>query len=224
MIQTVSPPSSRSLSRQTIGLLLEMKRLLRRYDISIMLNSSDAIERILMILAGLADLDIQECREQLLHAMLPLDRLYLVKHMEDEITCDRCGVRLPVVLSAEADLEKPEVVRCTCGKQLQVAMEPRKHPRKSTQLEGVYLYESNRELTGEMTVSDLSHGGLCMRLEGPHSLVRHDRLLVVFTLDDLGHTSISEPARVRHVRGQALGIQFVNTQNRNKALTVYLKT
>ncbi|MDH3604446.1 MAG: PilZ domain-containing protein [Candidatus Tectomicrobia bacterium] len=224
MIQTASPPSSRSLSRQTVGLLLEMKRLLRRYDISIMLNASDAIERILMISAGLADLDIRECREQLLHAMLPLDRLYLVKHMEDEIACDRCGVRISVVLSAGADIEKPEVVRCTCGKQLQVAMEPRKHPRKSTQLEGVYLYESDRELTGEMTVSDLSHGGLCMRLEGPHSLVRHDRLLVVFTLDDLGHTSISEPARVLHVRGQALGIQFVNTQNRNKALTVYLKT
>ena len=223
MIQTASPQSSRSLSRQTVGLLLEMKRLLRRYDVSITLNTSDAIERILMISADLADIDIRECREQLLHALLPLDRIYLVRHMEGEITCDRCGLRLPVMLSAEADIEKPEVVRCKCGKRLQVAMEPRKHPRKATQLEGVYLYESDRELTGEMTVSDLSYGGLCMHIEGPHSLVRHDRLLVVFTLDDLGHTSISEPARVRHVHGQALGIQFVNTQNRNKALTVYLR-
>jgi hypothetical protein len=224
MIQTASPPSSRSLSRQTVGLLLEMKRLLRRYEVLITLNMSDAIERILMISADLADIEIRECRDQLLHAMLPLDRLYLVKHREDEITCDRCGTRLPVGLSAEASIEKPEVTRCTCGKQLQVAMEPRKHPRKSTQLEGVYLYESDREVTGEMTVSDLSYGGLCMRFEGSHSLVRHDRLLLVFTLDDLGHTPISEPARVCHVRGQALGMQFVNTQNRNKALTVYLKS
>lgn len=222
MTQTAKPLPSRALSRQAVGLLLEMKRLLRRYEIPITLNASDAIERMLAVSAKVGDAEVQDCRERLLHATLPLDRLYLIKHSEDVINCDRCGYVLRVFVSGGSTVEHPEAVHCVCGKQLQVAKEPRKHARKVTELPGVFLYETNREQTGEMIVEDISHGGLSVRIEGAHSLVRNDRLLVVFNLDDQSRTPISEPVRVRHVRDQVLGLQFVNTQTHNKALTHYI--
>ncbi len=222
MAQTADPLPSRSLSRQAAGLLVEMKRLLLRYEVPIKLNASDAIERMLAISAKIGDADVQDCRERLLHATLPLDRLYLLKHTEDVITCDRCGDVLRAFVSGSATVERPEMVHCICGKQLQVALEPRKHVRKMTNLPGIFLYDSDREQTGEMTVEDISYGGISMRIDEPHSLVRDDRLLVVFNLDDQVRTPVSEPVRVRHVRGQQLGIQFVTTQTRNKALTQYI--
>ena len=222
MTPTSPSQPSKSLSRQTVGLLLEMKRLLSRYDIEIKLNATDAIERMLSVSADMADIDIRECRERLLHATRPLDRLHLIKPGQDQIICDRCGHELSVSLSGQASFESPEQALCVCGKQLQVAMEPRKHPRKPTQLSGLYLYESDREQTGDMIVEDLSYEGIRMRLPDDHALARDDRLLIVFTLDDLSRSVISEPVQVRHVRDRVLGVQFVNTQTQNKALMTYL--
>jgi hypothetical protein len=73
-----------------------------------------------------------------------------------------------------------------------------------------------------MVVEDLSFGGMRIRLLAPHQLTRHARLHLSFTLDDAGGTVIEVQVRVRSVRGQTLGVQFVNVPPIPHALAVYL--
>jgi hypothetical protein len=77
-----------------------------------------------------------------------------------------------------------------------------------------------------MIVENISYGGLQMRLSAPHTLAEDDIILIQFTLVDQQRNSelIQEAVRVRYVRDQVIGTQFIDSHGLPKVLTDYLRS
>lgn len=138
------------------------------------------------------------------------------------LTCEYCAYVHRVKLVVLQQAEHPLPVVCPCGVTYHVTLDRRRSPRKHTSLRGTYHSEEEKPQKGPMIVEDISFGGMGIRLLTPHQLIRHARLHLTFTLDDAGGTVIDVQGRVRSVRGQTLGVQFVNVPPIPHALAVYL--
>jgi PilZ domain len=136
------------------------------------------------------------------------------------LTCEYCAYVHRVKLVDLQQAEYPLPVVCPCGATYHVTLDRRRSARKHTSLRGTYYSEGEKK--GPMIVEDISFGGMSIRLLTPHQLTRHARLHLNFTLDDVGGTVIDVQVRVRSVRGQTLGVQFVNVPPIPHALAVYL--
>lgn len=203
------------LSRHTVQLLMQMKKLLQQHGVALSLTASDALARALEVSNGLDDPAIKECRTQLLRAA-QLGQVYLFRERRGALSCERCGKFVKVrLLDEQVSVENPQQVACHCGKLFSVAFEPRRSPRESCRCYGFYHQKKAGGKRGEIVVENISPQGLGFTvLADEHTIVPGDKLLIMFQLDDDDTIVVTELVHVRHTQGAVVGAEFVNTPRR----------
>jgi hypothetical protein len=214
-----------NVSCNTMQILLQMKRRLQHYGVTVSLTEPDALAQVLRAAASIDDEDLQQCRERLEEKMPNSERVYLFTNLHSRLTCQRCQQSFTLQVEKQAGVANPQTVYCPCGALYLVGLQARQFARKDTHLEGTYLHEQGEEKTGHLIVENISYGGLQMRLSGPHTLLEDDKILIQFTLEQQRHGElIQETVRVRYVRDQVIGTQFIDSHGLPKALTDYLRS
>lgn len=116
--------------------------------------------------------------------------------------------------------------KCACGHAYKVFIDKRKKFRKQTRLTGTYKYASqeslSKEYTGDITVENLSHSGIRVKLHTMPRFKVDDILLIDFHLDDSNRSKICEKVIVRNIKGLYAGLEYVALKSLNKDLGFYL--
>ena len=141
--------------------------------------------------------------------------------LEGHLKCVSCGDAL-ILTPANLLLEREFHVQCHCGMMHEIIMGQRRYARKATWLPGRYYSFDNTAITGEMTVEDISFGGICFRVQAPFNLNVGDRLHLDFTLDDTAENQIVVPVTVRNVWQDVIGVEFLRSETFNRELAAYL--
>ncbi len=118
-------------------------------------------------------------------------------------------------------------IKCTCGNSYSVILERRKYYRKETGFPGIYVYRpaGGQPLKGNMTVVDISRGGLKMKLPTQPKIKVGSVFEVEFHLDDKQRSLIRKELIVRNVVDQFICAEFSSidpSDPSDKALGFYL--
>lgn len=137
------------------------------------------------------------------------------------IICPKCKVEQNINTTKIKGTQQKLEGKCKCGEPYEFTIEFRKRYRVDVELPGEYLI-LGKEGKGEMVVKDFSISGIKFECTNPHNILKDDTLIVKFKLDDLKRSEIRKPVRVRWVKGQAIGAQFLETKSYEKELGSYL--
>jgi hypothetical protein len=119
-------------------------------------------------------------------------------------------------------------VTCSCGHKYSVFLDKRKKFRRQADLEGFYKYvkgppeKPEAAYTGRLTVLDLSHNGLRVRLHDRPRFAVGDALTVEFTLNDKNRSLIQKNVVVRNVRDLSAGFEYMTQPSFDSVLGFYL--
>ncbi|MCF8025053.1 MAG: PilZ domain-containing protein [Desulfobacteraceae bacterium] len=117
-------------------------------------------------------------------------------------------------------------IKCPCGNTWRVRVEYRRGYRKKTNLQGSYKLIPKDKKTGgagPMTVVDLSHKGLRMKIkEFPFTLDVGDRLNIKFTLDDSNISIVNREVVVKNMHPPYVGAVFHHPPVEDNILGFYL--
>ena len=227
MTQVVTIASDKNHSRETIALLVELKRHLQPYGVTIALTEPDVISRLLQAAESIGDADVQRCYKRLL-ALMPKGtsplRVHLFSTSIGRVTCGQCRNVLNVKVHPRSGVSNPQTVKCGCGEQLHIGKQARQYARKSTQLAGAYTLERDDRIIGDMIVENISYEGLRLRLLSPGDEIRRDDVLLVqFFLDNKYQTHVCEPVDVRYIQQNVIGVKFQNAYGMSKSMIEYLR-
>ncbi|HEA65350.1 MAG TPA: PilZ domain-containing protein [Desulfobacterales bacterium] len=127
------------------------------------------------------------------------------------LTCPKCSKSKTADVSKYMDHATEVKIRakCSCGNTLRVTLDRRKFYRKITNLPGIYI--SEKEGTrGQITVKDLSMGGLKFKVNMKPAFSVNDKLLLEFHLDNKSRSMIREWVIVRNIVDLEIGTKFVS--------------
>ena len=119
-------------------------------------------------------------------------------------------------------------VTCACGYAYTAFLEKRKKFRKQTKLPGIYKYvgttpdQKKTEVTGRLTVTDISFTGLRITLLLAPRFAVGEKLFIEFTLDDAHQTLIRKEVIVRNIVGLHAGLEYIFNQSYDTSLGFYL--
>ncbi len=155
-----------------------------------------------------------------------VEKVFVSAESTATFVCPKCSRSRTqdVSLYLEADREIKAKIRCKCGHRFETTVDRRKYYRKITNLVGIYLIEE-KGITGQMTVKDISRGGLKFQIHSPPAFKIGDRIVVEFRLDDRYKTSISKSLIIKSISDGYVGTQFVSidpTSAIDKAIGFYL--
>jgi hypothetical protein len=102
--------------------------------------------------------------------------------------------------------------------------ERRHHPRKTTDLMGVYWHNRDRHQMGAMIVENLSLGGCGIRFLTPHALKRGEMLRLEFKLDNASETFLRIRGQLRWVLYDLAGIEFHSSYTIPQVLAEYIES
>ena len=227
MTQVVDIASDQNLSRETVGLLVELKRHLQQHGVTIELTEPDVISRVLQAAESIGDAAVQRCYKRLL-GLTPKEtspqRVYLFSTSIGRVTCGQCRNVLSVKVHPRSGVSNPQTVKCPCGQHLYIGKQARQYARKPTQLAGAYALQRDDNIIGDIVVNNISYEGLGMRLLSPSDEIRRDDVLLVqFVLDNKCQTHVCEPVDVRYIQQDMVGVKFQNAYGVSKPMIEYLR-
>ena len=139
------------------------------------------------------------------------------------LACPQCGNTKRVNLSSLKGYNKKNLkVKCTCSSHFAVSLEYRKYRRKKTNLEGTYEILSKGSKKDLMQVANLSIGGIGFSTRSFGTVSVGDRMKLSFTLDDKKQSEVEKEVVVRHVFGNYVGCEFIDTSQHDSNLAFYL--
>ena len=152
--------------------------------------------------------------------------VYISSTNHATFTCPECEATKTVDVTRYARMEQTVKVksRCACGNTWTSVLEKRKVYRKGVSLLGTFTHmvNNNPVTKGEMEVTDISAGGLKIKLLEPVDLRMDDKLRVEFQLDDARQTPISKDVLVKNIDGLYIGVAFSRAEADDPALGFYL--
>ena len=141
-------------------------------------------------------------------------------------TCPKCEATKTVDVSRYAKKGQTVKVKstCGCGHTWTSVLEKRKVYRKNVSLQGHFTHfvENNPVSKGSMEVTNISAGGLKIKLLEPSALRVNDKLRVEFRLDDARQTLISKNLLVKNIDGLHIGLAYTRSETDDPALGFYL--
>jgi len=155
------------------------------------------------------------------HSGIQTLRVFTNAKGEAVIQCCVCGRKKFANVAAYQGSDKKLRVTCPCGTAFFIHLEWRRHYRKSVKLDGDYSRDGAKVEIGIMEVTDVSMGGLGMRVFQRHGLNPGDIVRVSFELDDGPRSHIARNAIVRNVNGSLVGVEFCDNKL-DKALAFYV--
>lgn len=139
------------------------------------------------------------------------------------INCPACSFSKHITLDQFKTRHHQLKIRCKCGHIFKIELEFRKHPRRATELDGIYKILGPEKNGWQASIVNLSEGGACLELRGRHSVRVGDRGALTFTLDNTKNTVITKEAIVKSVDGNRIGCQFIQDRAYSKELGYYLR-
>jgi len=141
------------------------------------------------------------------------------------VQCPYCGqkkkIKMPRIDGMGSNFKVKAT--CTCGKSFILASDKRRHVRKPTNLTGGYFH-LRREYRGLITVKSLSESGAGIELNTERTMLKNDRLIIKFNLDDDAGTYVEKEAQIKRTKGLELGLEFLETLPAQDPLRSYLGT
>lgn len=104
--------------------------------------------------------------------------------------------------------DKPVKILCLCGRVFRVRLEGRKWDRKRTRLPGLFIDSACVPEGTNVTVEDLSRGGIRFRTHASPTFTVDDVLTVQFVMESGLRVDLRRPVRVKHIQNQVVGVQF----------------
>ena len=139
------------------------------------------------------------------------------------VECPYCGqrkrIRIPRIDSRESDVKIK--TKCTCGKSFFLAFDKRRHSRKNTNLTGGYLH-LRREYRGLVTIKSVSKSGVGIELNSERAMLKNDKVLLRFNLDDERKSYIEKQAKIKRSEGLKFGLEFMEPLAEHDPLQRYL--
>jgi len=115
-------------------------------------------------------------------------------------------------------------VRCRCQQLFTVLLDFRRHYRKQTSLPGTYEIISEDGIGGGIIhINNISRGGVGFTVSGLHRIEKEQELLVEFQLNDKRKTTLKKRVLVKSVRQNAIGCQFKDNAEMERALGFFLQ-
>jgi hypothetical protein len=141
-------------------------------------------------------------------------------------TCPECEATKTVDVTRYAQMDQTVKVKskCGCGNTWTSVLEKRKVYRKGVSLLGTFTHivDNHPVVKGSMEVTDISAGGLKIKMLEPVDLRMNDKLRVEFKLDDARQTLISKNVLVKNIDGVYIGLAFSRAEADDPALGFYL--
>ncbi len=133
--------------------------------------------------------------------------------------CPQCDRSLTVPVDRIQHMGKPVRARCACGIQFHVVFERRANYRKPTGLMGKFARKLDSELqVGEVVVTNLSRGGLCLKVPQSVKLEVGEVVRVDFRLDNDEQTLIRTQVVVKNIRRGIVGAEFSSLEEHTRKL------
>jgi hypothetical protein len=152
--------------------------------------------------------------------------VYISSTNHATFTCPKCEATKTVNVTRYAKMDQTVKVKskCACGHAWTSVLEKRKVYRKHVSLPGTFTHivDKNPVYKGDMEVTDISAGGLKIKLLEPHDFRLDHKLRVEFQLDDARATQISKDVLVKNIDGMYLGVAFTSAEAGDPALGFYL--
>jgi len=152
--------------------------------------------------------------------------VYISSTNHATFTCPECEATKTVDVTRYAQMDQTVKVKskCSCGYTWTSVLEKRKVYRKGVRLPGTFthLVDNNPVEKGSMVVTDISAGGLKIKMLEPVDLRMNDKLRVEFQLDDARQTPISKDVLVKNIDGINIGVAFSRAESDDPALGFYL--
>jgi hypothetical protein len=115
-------------------------------------------------------------------------------------------------------------VRCRCQQLFTVLLDFRRHYRKQTSLPGTYEIISEGGIGGGIIhINNISRSGVGFTVSGLHRIEKDQELLVEFQLNDKRKTTLKKRVQVKSVQQNAIGCQFKDTAEMERALGFFLQ-
>jgi len=139
------------------------------------------------------------------------------------ITCPLCRRTKKLSLAADKKQRKRELrIKCSCDKIFCVCLEYRKHPRKAVNLLGRSINLSQHRKSQDISIMNISLGGIGFCPMKKHDIKKDDRLQISFALDDCNNTPLETIASVRTASKDYVGCAFNTTESFRPSLGFYL--
>jgi len=152
-----------------------------------------------------------------------MEKVYVDDNYQATIICPKCRLKKNNDVTNFRDTHKRLKAKCQCGEVFRLTLEFRKHHRKKVWLAGEYSIKGKDE-KGEISIEDISLGGIRFASLKPHYISRNDTVELKFTLDNPMRTKIQTPVTVKWIIDHNVGGQFFDPKSLEKDLGPYLST
>ncbi|AGW14079.1 putative type IV pilus assembly PilZ [Megalodesulfovibrio gigas DSM 1382 = ATCC 19364] len=146
---------------------------------------------------------------------------YVDENRQVMVLCPKCERARNLDFTQHPEVGPVIRTWCKCGNEYFCRLEFRRTYRKRVNLRGTFGLPDG-SMQGDMTVTDISLGGVGMKLPTSYGLQPGMFLDVSFQLDNLKGTPIQRRVLVRTVHGLSIGAEFVGHRERDKDLGYYL--
>ena len=206
-------------SREHTQMLLDLRKLLRPYGVTLSLTGRDAALELINAACPIDNEKVQQLRSGLVTLLPKTQDCYLSGEPYEKVICENCKGAL--YLDSPMPLE--QYVACSCGHLLLFIIEDKRaYLRQTVHLDGLYRHEGENSRLGQVVVENLSYGGCRLRVLAPHDIAVRDRLTISFTLDNKDQTIVHQTIEVTHVKGDIIGANFPSSQDLDHNLASYL--
>jgi hypothetical protein len=139
-------------------------------------------------------------------------KVYLDEKHSTHVVCKKCGRSKQIELPS-ARHPRSAVVKCSCGNTFSLIFETRRHYRKRINSFGK-CFAAGDKLDGALVnITDISRSGMrFIKMDG-RQLQVNERIRVSFPL---GNDTIDCAAVVFNLRGDGIGVKFMNLDEHNK--------
>lgn len=155
-----------------------------------------------------------------------VEKVYITNTNMATFICPQCNKTLTVDVSRYAQMEQTVKVKskCSCGNTWTSVLEKRKQYRKSVSLKGIYKYiVDGKELDrGKMTITDISAGGVKLKLDVDRNLKTGHLLKLEFKLDDSKQTLMKKTVIIRNANNPYYGAAFRDADLYDPVMGFYL--
>jgi len=126
------------------------------------------------------------------------------------IICPGCAKHRTIDATGIGASRRKLRVRCSCSCEFSIVLEGRRNYRKPDLIFGHYRKKDGDGRCFDMTVEDLSCGGLRFSSFRDHHLEKGDLVQVEFPLKNSRNDKVRALAEVRWVNGHIVGAEFVD--------------
>lgn len=140
------------------------------------------------------------------------------------IRCPECALVKNISVGKFRNGRHTLKTRCSCGNTFLVALDFRRHYRKPTNIVGMYtIIGSSRGGGGLMRVHNISRSGVGFSISGQHNINVGQKALLNFKLNDKKQTELTKKVKIKSIRNNAIGCEFINQKQIGKDLGFFLQ-